>query len=104
MPVDELPVTALAPVHACHAEAHGRQLGGVADSGTEALDLYDARQVGGLVGRNAVKANCDDLDAATRDPELWARPRGPYESDLGSRWFVPIENVNGENRAWCCAR
>jgi hypothetical protein len=37
------------------------------------------------------------LDAATQDPELWARPGGPYESDLRARWFVPIENVIGEN-------
>ena len=39
-----------------------------------------------------------------QDPELSAGPRGPCESDLWARWFVPIEKVTGENRAWCCAR
>ena len=66
MSVYELPLATLGPVHARDAQAHWRQVGRVADSGTETLEFNHTGQVCALVV--AMRSNPSSSPSGYRSP------------------------------------
>lgn len=82
MPVYELRLATLGPVHARDAQAHWRQVGRVADSGTETLEFNHTGQVCALVV--AMRSNPSSSPSGYRSPIM--RPsRSAEPPPVGAR-------------------